>query len=73
MGTVNIYPPISEFLKQLDAYEPHHNLLDYIMTFGALNFYHINEIAGLGNAEEIIQATKNITLECKVHSEAGAG
>lgn len=61
MGALNIYPQISEFLKQLDAYEPHRNLLNHIMTLETLDFYNIDEIAGLGNAEEIVRVT-NITL-----------
>ncbi|KAF8187316.1 hypothetical protein K438DRAFT_2151365 [Mycena galopus ATCC 62051] len=58
MGAVNIYPHIDTFLQQLDAYEPHRKLLDYITTFDDLDFYNINKIASLKTAEEIVRVTK---------------
>jgi hypothetical protein len=60
MGEVNCYPEISEFLHQLNDYEPRRNVLGYLDTFADLDFYHIDEIMNLGSAEELVQVT-NIT------------
>jgi hypothetical protein len=55
MGEVNRYPEISEFLHQLHEYEPRRNMLGYLDTFTDLDFYHIDEIANLGSAEELVR------------------
>ncbi|KAJ7763530.1 hypothetical protein DFH07DRAFT_956341 [Mycena maculata] len=53
MGAVNPYPDISEFLHQLDGYQPRRHLLDSIPRFEELDFYNIDEIAKLGTAEKL--------------------
>ncbi|KAJ7920123.1 hypothetical protein B0H13DRAFT_2319771 [Mycena leptocephala] len=58
MSALNPYPEISDFLHQLDGYEPRRNLLDYIPTFNALDYYNIDEVHRLGTAEELVRVAK---------------
>jgi hypothetical protein len=58
MGALNPYPEIPTFLQELNGYNPRRNLLDYIPVFGALDYYHIDEIHKLGTAEELVRIAK---------------
>ncbi|KAJ6522608.1 hypothetical protein B0H19DRAFT_1277299 [Mycena capillaripes] len=58
MGALNPYPEISDFLHQLDGYDPRRNMLDYIPTFAALDYYNIDEVHRLGTAEELVRVAK---------------
>ncbi|KAJ7359449.1 hypothetical protein DFH08DRAFT_801255 [Mycena albidolilacea] len=58
MGALNPYPEIPTFLQDLNGYNPRRNLLDYIPVFGALDYYHIDEIHKLGTAEELVWIAK---------------
>ncbi|KAF8148142.1 hypothetical protein K438DRAFT_1867056 [Mycena galopus ATCC 62051] len=58
MSAPNPYPEISDFLHQLNGYEPRRNMLDYIPTFAALDYYNIDEVHRLGTAEELVWVAK---------------
>ncbi|KAF8187306.1 hypothetical protein K438DRAFT_1834934 [Mycena galopus ATCC 62051] len=58
MSAPNPYPEISDFLHQLNGYEPRRNMLDYIPTFAALDYYTIDEVHRLGTAEELVRVAK---------------
>jgi hypothetical protein len=60
MSALNPYPEISDFLHQLDGYDPRRKMLDYIPTFAALDYYNIDEVHRLGTAEELVRIA-NIT------------
>ncbi|KAJ6503837.1 hypothetical protein C8R45DRAFT_924178 [Mycena sanguinolenta] len=58
MGALNPYPEIPDFLRRLDGYEPRRNILDYIPTFAALDYYNIDEIHRLGTVEQLVLVAK---------------
>ncbi|KAJ7441223.1 hypothetical protein FB451DRAFT_1150613 [Mycena latifolia] len=61
MGAVNPYPGMTEFLEQLDGYEPQRRLFNCISKFEELDFYHIDEIAALETPQELARVAE-ITL-----------
>ncbi|KAJ7315173.1 hypothetical protein DFH08DRAFT_715892 [Mycena albidolilacea] len=61
MGMVNPYPEITDFLHELDGYQPKRHLLDYIDKFNDLDFYNIDEIGNLKTPQVLVD-TAGISL-----------